>query len=234
MKLYIAEKPSLGREIAKMLGAGAKKGGYIECENGDLVTWCFGHMFELADPDDYSESLKRWSMETLPIIPESFDRKARSDARDQIATIKKLMGEVESIVNCGDPDREGQLLVDELLEELGNNKQVERAWLTALDEKSLRKALGNLKPNSDYTGLRNAAYGRSLADWLVGINLTRAYTVLAKEKGHSDVFSVGRVQSPTLKLVVERDLLIENFKKTVTTRPHRLCSQSQHRLTQSE
>ena len=158
-------------------------------------------------PDDYDEKFKRWRREDLPIVPEEFRLKARKDARSQIKTIRGLLKNANFVVHAGDPDREGQLLVDEVLLELKNKKAVGRIWLPALDDKSVAKALSNLRPNNEFEGLGHAALARGRADWVVGLNLTRGYTVRAGR-----TITVGRVQTPTLNLVVSRDLEIENFK----------------------
>ena len=211
MKLYIAEKPSLGREIAQSLGITKKNGSFIECGQ-DTVTWCFGHMFELWNPQDYGEQFQKWSFDSLPILPQDYQRKPISKTKSQIATIKKLLKNTDTVVNAGDPDREGQLLIDEVLEELAWSGPTERIWITALNSKALKNALAAPRPNADYKGLRDSAYSRSVADWVVGMNLTRAFTLLAQKAGHQGVFSVGRVQTPTIALVVNRDSEIANFK----------------------
>ncbi|MGD9825027.1 DNA topoisomerase III [Desulfobacter sp.] len=211
MKLYIAEKPSLGREIAAILGVTKKENAYIECGK-DVVTWCFGHMFELFNPQDYGDQYKKWSLDSLPILPEAYRRKPVPKTKTQIAAIRKLLKEADMVINAGDPDREGQLLVDEVIEELNWSGPTERVWISALNAKALKQALDVPKPNTEYKGLRDSAYSRSIADWVVGMNLTRAFTLLAKAAGHDSVFSVGRVQTPTLSLVVNRDEIIANFK----------------------
>ena len=206
MRLFIAEKPSLGRVIANGLGGGKSQSGFIQ-GSGWVVTWCFGHLFEMKMPDEYDAKFKRWKREDLPIIPTTFKLKARKDAAAQIKVIRKLVKDAHHIVNAGDPDREGQLLVDEVLWELNNKKPVQRIWLAALDPKSVAKALANLSANQQHQGLCHAALARSRADWLVGLNLTRGYTIRAGR-----TVTVGRVQTPTLNLVVQRDLEIEHFK----------------------
>ena len=211
MKLYIAEKPSLGREIAAILGVTKKESAYIECGK-DVVTWCFGHMFELFNPQDYGDQYKKWSLDSLPILPEAYRRKPVPKTKTQIAAIRKLLKEADMVINAGDPDREGQLLVDEVIEELNWSGPTERVWISALNAKALKQALDAPKSNTEYKGLRDSAYSRSIADWVVGMNLTRAFTLLAKAAGHDSVFSVGRVQTPTLSLVVNRDEIIASFK----------------------
>lgn len=215
MKLYIAEKPSLARTIAKSLGAQQKNNGYIS-GNDCVVTWCFGHLYEMYYPDDYDEKYKKWCLEDLPIIPNRYEMKKKKDAEKQITIINKLIHDLENndtVVNCGDPDREGQLLVDQVIEQSKYGGGVLRAWLKDLTEKGLKKTLQNLENNQKYEPLKNSALARSRADWLVGLNLTRAYTCAAKKYGHQGVLSVGRVQTPTLNMVVERDKQISSFQK---------------------
>ena len=205
MKLYIAEKPSLGRVIAGGLGGGRSGAGHIAGQ-GWCVTWCFGHLYGMKMPDDYNSKYKRWARPDLPIVPKRFELKPSPKAKEQLGIISRLLKQASSVVNAGDPDREGQLLVDEVLSELRWRGAVQRLWLPALDARTVENALRNLRSNQDYSGLCDAALARSRADWLVGLNMTRAYTLRA---GHT--LTVGRVQTPTLKLVVDRDAEIENF-----------------------
>jgi DNA topoisomerase-3 len=209
--LYIAEKPSLGRTIAAALGGGRNEKGIIRGRDW-AVTWCIGHLYEQAMPEDYDPALKQWRRDALPILPDPWKLKPRPACREQIAIIKKLLGEAQSIVHCGDPDREGQLLVDEVLERHRWRGPVSRAWLPDLSDGALRKALARVKDNGEYQGLSHAALGRSRADWLVGMNLSRAMTLANRQAGGDALISIGRVQTPTLKLVVERDRQIEAFE----------------------
>lgn len=211
MRLFIAEKPNLAKAIANGLGNGRKDDGCIICGD-DVVTWCFGHMLELAWPQDYKPEYAQWRREHLPIIPSEWKYKVRKDAAKQLAVIGSLLREADSVVNGGDPDREGQLLVDEVLEHFGYRGPVARIWLPSLDDKSVRIALNGIRDNAPYAPLRDAARARSLADWLVGINATRALTIAGREAGRGEVLSLGRVQTPTLALVVARDREITNFK----------------------
>ena len=218
MRLFIAEKPSLGRAISQYLpakgiqqGGGPGKGATHIVAGNDVISWCFGHLLEMAEPDDYNPSYKRWSFNTLPIVPEAWRLLPRESAKAQINAIKLLLAKCDVVINAGDPDREGQLLVDELLEYLGNKKPVQRIWLSALDENNVRKALANMKDNADYANLKASTEARQRGDWLVCMNLTRAYTLAGQQSGYQGVLSIGRVQTPTLALVVNRDLLIENF-----------------------
>ena len=219
MRLFIAEKPSVARAIADELGVTEKGDGYIQCGN-DVVTHCFGHMLEQAEPDEYTAAdapvgksgKKIWRTEDLPIIPEQWILRPKDDAKKQLAVIKKLIGKASQIVNAGDPDREGQLLVDEVLDHFGNSKPVTRFWVSAQDSVSIQRGLKSLTPNEKYAGWANAAKARQRADWLIGMNLTRAYTLRAGRGGAKALLTVGRVQTPTLSLVVARDREIEKFK----------------------
>lgn len=218
MRLFIAEKPSVARAISELLGVTSKGDGFIQCGN-NTVTWCFGHMLEFASPDEYTpddvpktkKGKKIWRVDELPIIPGYWKLKPRADAKKQIKVIGDLLKKASDVVNAGDPDREGQLLVDELLEHFKNNKPVLRYWANAIDSVSVERALGSLKNNSDYHGLAHAAIGRSKADWLIGMNLSRAYTLRAQRGGSNALLTVGRVQTPTLNMVVTRDRTIANF-----------------------
>lgn len=211
MELYIAEKPKMAQAIAAVLGQEKAEKGYIRCKGGKVVTWCFGHVFEQAAPDHYNERYKKWSAEDLPIVPERWKLLPVASAKDQLKVIKDLLGQAKTVVHAGDPDREGQLLVDEPLMEYGYRGPVKRIWLAALDPKSIAKALSNLKDNAEYAPLRASAQARSRADWLVGLNLTRALTLAARRRGLTGVYSYGRVQTPTGAIVVARDREIEAF-----------------------
>lgn len=219
-RLFIAEKPNLGRTIAEGLGRGTPSRGYITVRK-DVVTWCFGHLLELDAPESYSKDYAwPWRSEVLPILPSKFTMSPRIDPQtqkkdggvvEQIKIIKMLLKQCRVVVNAGDPDREGQLIVDELLEYLKYTGPAQRIWLASLDSKSVAKALASLKDNAEYRPLRDAALARSRVDWLSGMNLTRALSLFGWQKGVSGVLSMGRVQTPTLGLVVDRDREIENF-----------------------
>ncbi|WP_322075502.1 DNA topoisomerase III [Burkholderia cenocepacia] len=219
MRLFIAEKPSVAKAIAGELGATGKGDGFIECGN-DTITWCFGHMLEQAEPDEYTpddvprngNGKKMWRVDDLPIIPETWIMRPREDAEKQLAVIERLLKKATEIVNAGDPDREGQLLVDELLEHFDCNKPVRRFWVSAQDSVSIKRGLAALKSNDEYRGYAGAAMARGRADWLIGMNMTRAYTLRAQRGGSRALLTVGRVQTPTLALVVARDREIEAFK----------------------
>lgn len=213
MRLFIAEKPSLAQALAQGIGNGKKESGYISLNDGaDIVTWCFGHILEQLNPDEYDEKYKRWCMDDLPIVPKTWKLKVKRDAAKQFKVVKELIAKADTVVNAGDPDREGQLLVDEVLEYVGNKEPVQRILLNALDEKSVKEALRDLRDNKNFQGLKNSALGRSRADWLVGMNLSRAYSIRAQQAGFDGSISVGRVMTPTMALVVRREDEIANFK----------------------
>lgn len=219
MRLFIAEKPSVAKAIAGELGATGKGDGFIECGQ-DKITWCFGHMLEQAEPDDYTPAdvprggngKKIWRIDELPIIPQTWILKPKDDAKKQLAVIGKLLKEAKEVVNAGDPDREGQLLVDEVLEHFNSTKPVRRFWVSAQDSVSVKRGLDALKDNTTFAGWADAARARQRADWLIGMNLSRAYTLRAQRGGSRALLTVGRVQTPTLALVVARDREIEAFK----------------------
>lgn len=215
--LYIAEKPSLGRAIAEGLGIVRRENGFFVCRNGATVTWCFGHLFEQAEPDDYlpddipttKRGKKMWRLRDLPVIPTEWKTLVRKQkgVKGQLSVIGKLIRSSAVIVNAGDPDREGQLLVDEVLEHFRVRKPVKRFWVSAIDPASIKKGLAALKENQGYAGMRDAARARSRADWLLGMNLSRAYTLT----GPGGLIAVGRVQTPTLAMVARRDYAVRHF-----------------------
>jgi DNA topoisomerase-3 len=210
VRLFIAEKPSLARAIADALsGSAQRRDGYLECSNGDVVAWCAGHILELAPPDAYNPDFKQWRIEHLPITPR--DWKLTVTAPDLLKTIKALLPRANVVVNAGDPDREGQLLVDEVLVFLGYRGRVDRVLISDLNIAAVRKAIEAVEPNAKFKPLCDAALGRQRADWLYGLNMTRLYTVLGRDAGYQGVLSVGRVQTPLLGLIVRRDLEIEGF-----------------------
>ncbi|WP_369788020.1 DNA topoisomerase III [Rouxiella sp. WC2420] len=216
MRLFIAEKPSLARAIADVLPKPHKRGdGFIACGNQDIVTWCVGHLLEQAQPDAYNSRFARWALEDLPIIPEKWQLQPRPSVAKQLNVIKRLLLEASQVVHAGDPDREGQLLVDEVLDYLELNaekrQQVQRCLVNDLNPQAVERAISRLRDNRDFIPLCVSALARSRADWLYGINMTRAYTILGRNAGYNGVLSVGRVQTPVLGLVVRRDEEIENF-----------------------
>ena len=213
MKLYLCEKPSQARDISRVLGVQQKSDGYLK-SNNTVVTWCFGHLLEMAPPDAYDIALKRWNFETLPIVPQDWKLEVKKEARKQFKIIQQLLKLASDVVISTDADREGETIAREILELCKWRGPVTRLWLSALDDSSIRKALDNVLPGSKTEPLYYAGVGRARADWLVGMNLTRAYTLIGQQSGHEGVLSVGRVQTPTLNLVVQRDLAIEQFKPT--------------------
>lgn len=215
-RLIIAEKPSLGRAIAAALPKPHKNlKGYIETGNGDVVTWCIGHLLEQVEPDAYDEKYKQWRLEHLPIVPEQWKLRPRKSASAQLTVVRKLVKQFEQIVHAGDPDREGQLLVDEVFGYLKvpaqKRETIQRLLISDLNLPAVKKALGQLKSNKEFMALSVSALARSRADWLYGMNMSRAYTLIGKQAGYNGVLSVGRVQSPVLGLVVRRDEEISNF-----------------------
>lgn len=211
MRLFIAEKPTLGRAIANGLGNQKKDEGCIHCGD-DTVTWCFGHLLMQCWPEDYNPAYQAWLRKDLPIIPQEWRLKPKDKVGAQLKIIKNLLAKAQVVVNAGDPDREGQLLVDEVLEYFNWKGPVERIWLASLDDRSVKKALASIKDNAQYAPLRDSALARSRADWLIGINATRALSIRAKTQGKFELLSLGRVQTPTLALVVARDAAIASFK----------------------
>lgn len=210
MQLYLCEKPSQARDIARVLGVSRKGDGCLQGSD-TTVTWCFGHLLEMLAPDGYDPAYKRWQLETLPIIPEQWKLGVRKEARKQYNIIRQLLQNASSVVIATDADREGETIAREVLQLCQWRGPVTRLWLSALDDASIRKALANVLPGSKTEALYHAGLGRARADWLVGMNLTRAYTLIGRQAGHDGVLSVGRVQTPALNLVVERDLAIEAF-----------------------
>ena len=213
MRLYIAEKPSMAREIAGCLGNVRKQKGYLKTSGG-IVTWLVGHVLEQVEPSAYDERYRKWRMEDLPIIPTEWRLEVVERTAEQFYIVKDLITQADEIIHAGDPDREGQLLVDEVLDFVGNKKPVKRILLNALDEKSIRRANNDLHDNREFFNLKQSALARSRADWLIGMNLSRAYTLAAQKVGHKVTFPIGRVKTPTLALVVRREREIKNFKPT--------------------
>lgn len=216
MRLFIAEKPSLARAIADVLPKPHKRGdGFIQCGDDQIVTWCIGHLLEQAEPDAYEPRYARWNLQDLPIIPEKWLLKPRSAVTKQLKTIDSLLKQATEVVHAGDPDREGQLLVDEVLDFLKlsdeKRKQVKRCLINDLNPQAVERAIERLRENREFIPLCVSALARARADWLYGINMTRAYTLLGQRGGYQGVLSVGRVQTPVLGLVVRRDEDIENF-----------------------
>lgn len=209
--LLIAEKPSVGKDLATYLGIVGRGKGFFNCKGNIICTWCIGHILEQADPDSYNPRYKRWRAEDLPIIPQKWILEPIPRSREQLHIIDSLLKKSEKVINAGDPEREGQLIVDEVLDFLGYTGPAERLWISALDVRTIKKGFANLRDNNDFKNIKDAAICRSNADWLVGINVTRGLTLAAGQS--NTVLSAGRVQTPTLSLVVGRDREIEQFTK---------------------
>ena len=210
VRLFLCEKPSQAKDIARVLGAKRPGGG---CYLGSdlIVTWCIGHLIEAVPPEGYGERYKRWSIETLPIIPEVWRVKVKSATAAQFKTVKKLIGSACEVVIATDADREGEMIAREVLDLCGYRGSVKRLWLSALNDASICQALAELRPGDATLPLYHAALARSRADWLIGMNLSRLFTLLGQQAGLRGVLSVGRVQTPTLRLIVRRDREIAGF-----------------------
>ncbi|OOE11187.1 DNA topoisomerase III [Stutzerimonas degradans] len=210
MRLFLCEKPSQAKDIAKVLGANRRGDG---CWHGAgvSVTWCIGHLLETAPPDAYDARYKRWNLADLPIVPQQWKMQVKPKTASQFKAVKRLLGECAELVIATDADREGEMIARELVEHCRYRGPIQRLWLSALDEASIRKALGALKPGSATFNLYQAALGRSRADWLIGMNMSRLFTLLGRQSGYQGVLPVGRVQTPTLRLVVDRDRSIADF-----------------------
>ncbi|EOH3422017.1 DNA topoisomerase 3, partial [Campylobacter jejuni] len=214
MRLFIAEKPELGRAIAEGLDGNYKSGeGYIQ-KGDNIVTWAFGHILELAKPEEYDEKYKLWKLEDLPLPIKEFKYLPKKESKKQLKIICDLIhsDKITSIVNCGDADDEGQILIDEIVQYSKTSKPVFRVLINDLTPKAVKEEIAKIKPNADFKGMSERGFARSQADWIVGINLTRAYTIMARKNGYEGVLSVGRVQTPILSLIVNRDKEFENFK----------------------
>ena len=210
MELVIAEKPSVAQSIAAVLGATQRKDGYLE-GNDYLVSWCVGHLVELVQPESYEEAWKKWSYDNLPIIPQEWQHEVKSDTKAQYQILKKLMHDdrVDAVVCATDAGREGELIFRLTYNMAGCRKPMKRLWISSMEESAIRDGFHNLRPGSDYDNLYHSALCRQEADWLVGINGTRLFTVLYGGKA----LKVGRVQTPTLAMLVDRESKIMNFKK---------------------
>ena len=210
MIVCIAEKPSVAKDIADVLGARSRKEGYFE-GNGYQVTWTFGHLCTLKEPHDYTEMWKRWSLSSLPMIPPRFGIKLIQDKGigKQFAIIERLMQSAGGIINCGDAGQEGELIQRWVMQKAGARCPVKRLWISSLTEESIREGFANLKEQSEYQSLYEAGLGRAIGDWLLGMNATRLYTL--KYGRNKQVLSIGRVQTPTLALIVKRHHEIANF-----------------------
>ncbi|WP_330212033.1 DNA topoisomerase III [Pseudomonas sp. Z18(2022)] len=210
MRLFLCEKPSQGRDIAKVLGA-TRRGDGCLIGADSIVTWCIGHLLETAPPEAYDAQYKSWSLDHLPIIPVQWRVEVKPKTAAQFKIIKRLLSDAPSVVIATDADREGEMIARELLELCRYRGPVQRLWLSALNEASIRKALSSLKSGHETFPLYHSALSRSRADWLIGMNLSRLFTLLGRRAGYGGVLSVGRVQTPTLRLVVDRDRAIASF-----------------------
>ena len=215
MIVCIAEKPSVAGEIAKILGARVKKDGYFE-GNGYQVTWTFGHLCRLKQPDSYYESWKKWDMNALPMLPPCYELEVIPEAgiKKQFKIIKELYKKAEYIVNCGDAGQEGELIQRWVMAVAGVKCPVKRLWISSLTEESIREGFKNLRPQKEYDKLYQAGQARAEGDWLLGMNCSRLYTLKYGAVAYKQVLSVGRVQTPTLAMIVSRDKEIENFTPT--------------------
>lgn len=210
MRLFLCEKPSQAKDIAKVLGA-SRRGDGCWVGSGVTVTWCIGHLLETAPPDAYDARYKRWVLADLPIVPHQWKMQVKPKTASQYKAVKRLLGEAAELVIATDADREGEMIARELVEHCRYRGPIRRLWLSALDDASIRKALAALKPGAETFSLYHSALGRSRADWLIGMNMSRLFTLLGRQSGYQGVLPVGRVQTPTLRLVVDRDRSIADF-----------------------
>ena len=209
MKLVIAEKPSVAISIAKVIGATKKKDGYYE-GNGYRISWCIGHLIQMANPDSYDEKYAKWNMTDLPIIPKEYMYEVAKSTKKQFAILKKLMNdkEIDTVINACDAGREGESIFRLVYNQVNCKKKMKRLWISSMEDSAIKEGFDNLKDGKDYDNLFESAQARAVADWLVGINISRLYSCLYQQN-----YSVGRVQTPTLAMIVKRDDEIANFKK---------------------
>lgn len=208
-KLVIAEKPSVAISIAKVIGAKNKKDGYYE-GNGYKVSWCVGHLIQMANPDAYDEKYAKWKIDDLPIIPKEYKYEVEKATKKQFNTLKKLMNdkEIDTVINACDAGREGEAIFRLVYLQANCKKKMKRLWISSMEDSAIKDGFDNLKDGKDYDNLFESAQARAIADWLVGMNISRLYSCLYKQN-----YSVGRVQTPTLSMIVKRDDEIANFKK---------------------
>lgn len=209
MKLVIAEKPSVAISIAKVIGANKKKDGYYE-GNGYRVSWCVGHLIQMANPDAYDEKYAKWNMADLPIIPSDYKYEVAKATKKQFNILKKLMNdkEIDSVINACDAGREGESIFRLLYNQVNCKKKMKRLWISSMEDSAIKEGFDNLTDGKDYDNLFESAQARAIADWLVGMNISRLYSCLYQQN-----YSVGRVQTPTLAMIVKRDDEIANYQK---------------------
>lgn len=209
MELVIAEKPSVALSISKVIGAKNKKDGYYE-GNGYRVSWCVGHLIQMANPDAYDEKYAKWNIDDLPIIPSEYQYEVAKATKKQFNTLKKLMNdkEIDTVINACDAGREGEAIFRLVYNEAKCKKKMKRLWISSMEDSAIKDGFDNIKDGKDYDNLFESAQARMVADWLVGMNISRLYSCLYKQN-----YSVGRVQTPTLSMIVKRDDEIANFKK---------------------
>ncbi|QAT60281.1 DNA topoisomerase III [Acidilutibacter cellobiosedens] len=209
MKLVIAEKPSVAMSIAKVIGANSRKDGYLE-GNNYIVSWCVGHLIRMSSPESYDGRYKRWSIADLPIFPDNYKYEVSKYTKKQYSILKKLFADkrVVEVVNACDAGREGELIFRLVYNQARCKKPIKRLWISSMEDKAIKEGFNNLKDGIEYENLYRSALARGQADWLVGMNLSRYYSCL-----HNNNYSVGRVQTPTLSMVVDRDKSIRNFEK---------------------
>ena len=207
--LVIAEKPSVAISIAKVIGATKKKDGYYE-GNGYIVSWCIGHLIQMANPDSYDEKYAKWNIKDLPIIPKEYKYETAKSTKKQFNILKKLMNDkdVEFVINACDAGREGESIFRLVYNQAHCKKKVKRLWISSMEDSAIKEGFDNLKDGKDYDNLFESAQARAIADWLIGMNISRLYSLLYQQN-----YSVGRVQTPTLAMIVKRDDEINNFKK---------------------
>ncbi|HEM5425003.1 DNA topoisomerase 3 [Streptococcus suis] len=209
MKLVIAEKPSVAISIAKVIGAKDKKDGYYE-GNGYKVSWCVGHLIQMVNPDSYDEKYAKWNMADLPIIPKEYKYEIAKSTKKQFTILKKLMNdkEIDTVINACDAGREGESIFRLVYNQVNCKKKMKRLWISSMEDSAIKEGFGNLKDGEEYDNLFESSQARAIADWLVGMNISRLYSCLYQQN-----YSVGRVQTPTLAMIVKRDDEIANFKK---------------------
>ena len=209
MELVIAEKPSVALSIAKVIGAKNKKDGYYE-GNGYIVSWCVGHLIQMANPDSYDEKYAKWNIDDLPIIPKEYKYEVAKATKKQFAVLKKLMNDkaIDTVINACDAGREGEAIFRLVYLQASCKKKMKRLWISSMEDSAIKEGFDNLKDGNVYDNLFESAQARAIADWLVGMNISRLYSCLYKQN-----YSVGRVQTPTLSMIVKRDDEIADFKK---------------------